>query len=102
MGFGYESDSPLYRAKWRVTSATGQERFSRMTEAVTVCCHGSFSSLASINPSSSPDASLLIEEGDGDLTRYEFTNLKINAPVSQSRFSLNLPPNTRVEAMKLQ
>jgi len=41
-------------------------------------------------------------EGDSDLTRYEFTNLKINAPVSQSRFSLNLPPNTRVEAMKLQ
>jgi outer membrane lipoprotein-sorting protein len=41
-------------------------------------------------------------EGDGDITRYEFTNIKINAPVSQSRFSLTLPPNTRVEAMKLQ
>jgi len=41
-------------------------------------------------------------EGDGDITRYEFTNLKINTPVAQSRFSLKLPPNTRVEAMKLQ
>lgn len=41
-------------------------------------------------------------EGDGDITRYEFTNIKINAPVAQSRFSLTLPPNTRVEAMKLQ
>jgi outer membrane lipoprotein-sorting protein len=41
-------------------------------------------------------------EGDGDLTRYEFTNIRINAPVAQSRFTLNLPPDTRVEAMKLQ
>lgn len=41
-------------------------------------------------------------EGDGDITRYEFTNVKVNAPVAQSRFTLNLPPNTRVEAMKLQ
>lgn len=41
-------------------------------------------------------------EGDGDITRYEFTNVKINAPVAQSRFTLNLPPTVRVEQMKLQ
>jgi len=41
-------------------------------------------------------------EGDGDITRYEFSNIKTNAPVAQSRFSLNLPPNTRIDAMKLQ
>jgi outer membrane lipoprotein-sorting protein len=41
-------------------------------------------------------------EGDGDKTRYEFLNVKINAPVEQSRFQLNLPGNVRVEQMKLQ
>lgn len=41
-------------------------------------------------------------EGDGDITRYEFTNVKINAPVAQSRFTLNLPATVRVEQMKLQ
>jgi outer membrane lipoprotein-sorting protein len=41
-------------------------------------------------------------EGDGDKTRYEFLNIKINAPVSQSRFSLTLPSSVRVEQMKLQ
>ncbi len=41
-------------------------------------------------------------EGDGDLTRYEFSNIRINAPVALSRFTLNLPPDTHVEAMKLQ
>jgi outer membrane lipoprotein-sorting protein len=41
-------------------------------------------------------------EGDGDKTRYEFLNIKINAPVAQSRFSLTLPSNVRVEQMKLQ
>ena len=41
-------------------------------------------------------------EGDGDITRYEFSNIKTNAPVAPSRFSLNLPPNTRIDAMKLQ
>ncbi len=41
-------------------------------------------------------------EGDGDVTRYEFLNIKVNAPVTQSRFTLNLPADTRVEAMKLQ
>lgn len=41
-------------------------------------------------------------EGDGDITRYEFANVKINAPVAQSRFTLNLPPGVRVEQMKIQ
>jgi outer membrane lipoprotein-sorting protein len=41
-------------------------------------------------------------EGDGDKTRYEFLNIKINAPVEQSRFSLTLPSSVRVEQMKLQ
>jgi len=41
-------------------------------------------------------------EGDGDITRYEFTNVKINEPVPPSRFALNFPSSTRVEQMKLQ
>lgn len=41
-------------------------------------------------------------EGDGDKTRYEFLNIKINAPVEQSRFTLQLPSSVRVEQMKLQ
>ena len=41
-------------------------------------------------------------EGDGDVTRYEFTNIKVNQPVAQSRFTLQLPPTVRVEQMKLQ
>src|SRR5258708_5341792 len=41
-------------------------------------------------------------EGDGDKTRYEFTNIKVNAPVESSRFSLQLPSSVRVEQMKLQ
>jgi outer membrane lipoprotein-sorting protein len=41
-------------------------------------------------------------EGDGDKTRYEFTNVKLNAPVAQSRFTLLLPSSVRVEQMKLQ
>ncbi|MGZ8830938.1 MAG: LolA family protein [Thermoanaerobaculia bacterium] len=41
-------------------------------------------------------------EGDGDKTRYEFTNIKVNQPVEQSRFTLNLPASVRVEQMKLQ
>jgi outer membrane lipoprotein-sorting protein len=41
-------------------------------------------------------------EGDGDKTRYEFTNIKTNEPVEQSRFSLALPSSVRVESMKLQ
>lgn len=41
-------------------------------------------------------------EGDGDLTRYEFTNIKLNEPIEQNRFTLNLPKTVRVEQMKLQ
>jgi outer membrane lipoprotein-sorting protein len=41
-------------------------------------------------------------EGDGDTTRYEFTNVRVNQPVAQSRFVLSLPPNVHIEAMKLQ
>lgn len=41
-------------------------------------------------------------EGDGDKTRYQFLNVKVNAPVAQSRFSLSLPSSVRVEQMKLQ
>jgi len=41
-------------------------------------------------------------EGDGDITRYAFTNIKVNQPIAQSRFVLNLPPNVKVEQMKLQ
>jgi outer membrane lipoprotein-sorting protein len=41
-------------------------------------------------------------EGDGDITRYEFTNIRVNDPVEPSRFTLNLPAGTRVEQMKIQ
>ena len=41
-------------------------------------------------------------EGDGDITRYEFTNIRVNEPVEASRFVLNLPSNVRLEQMKLQ
>ena len=40
-------------------------------------------------------------EGDGDITRYEFTDVKVNEPVATARFSLNLPANVRIEQMKL-
>ena len=41
-------------------------------------------------------------EGDGDITRYEFTNVRVNEPIEQGRFTLNLPKSVRVEQMKLQ
>ena len=41
-------------------------------------------------------------EGDGDVTRYEFKNIRINEPVPPSRFALSLPANVRVEQMKIQ
>ena len=41
-------------------------------------------------------------EGDGDITRYEFTNLRINEPVPPSRFALSMPAGVRVEQMKVQ
>jgi len=41
-------------------------------------------------------------EGDGDTTRYEFTNVRINQPVAQSRFVLSLPPSVHIEKTNLQ
>jgi outer membrane lipoprotein-sorting protein len=41
-------------------------------------------------------------EGDGDIARYEFSNIRINEPVPQSKFALQLPSNVRVEQMKVQ
>jgi len=41
-------------------------------------------------------------EGDGDVTRYEFTNLRLNEPVAASKFALTLPASVRVETMKIQ
>jgi outer membrane lipoprotein-sorting protein len=41
-------------------------------------------------------------EGDGDITRYEFSNLRINQPVPPSRFALQLPSSVKVEQMKVQ
>lgn len=41
-------------------------------------------------------------EGDGDVTRYEFTNVRINRPIEQGRFTLVLPPSVKLEQMKLQ
>lgn len=40
-------------------------------------------------------------EGNGNSTRYEFSNIKVNTPVPASRFVMNLPPGTKVEQMKL-
>ena len=41
-------------------------------------------------------------EGDGDITRYEFTNVRTNEPIPASRFALSLPSNVKVEQMKIQ
>jgi outer membrane lipoprotein-sorting protein len=41
-------------------------------------------------------------EGDGDVTRYEFSNIRINEPVAGSRFALDLPSNVKIEQMKIQ
>ncbi len=41
-------------------------------------------------------------EGDGDITKYEFTNIKVNQAVAQSRFVLKLPTSVKVEQMKIQ
>lgn len=41
-------------------------------------------------------------EGDGDVTRYEFTNIRINDPIPASKFAIALPSNVRVEQMKIQ
>ncbi len=41
-------------------------------------------------------------EGDGDVTRYEFRNVKINQPLDAGRFTLSLPAGTKLDQMKLQ
>jgi outer membrane lipoprotein-sorting protein len=41
-------------------------------------------------------------EGDGDITRYEFLNIRINQPVPPSKFALSLPSGVKVEQMKVQ
>ncbi|MGN6186849.1 MAG: LolA family protein [Thermoanaerobaculia bacterium] len=41
-------------------------------------------------------------EGDGDITRYEFTNVRINEAVPPSKFAIALPGNVKVEQMKIQ
>ena len=41
-------------------------------------------------------------EADGDITRYAFTDVRVNAPIEQARFTLALPPNVKVEQMKIQ
>jgi outer membrane lipoprotein-sorting protein len=41
-------------------------------------------------------------EGDGDITRYEFKNVRINESVPPSKFALTLPSTVHVETMKLQ
>lgn len=41
-------------------------------------------------------------EGDGDITRYAFSNIKINESVPPSRFALSLPSSVKVEQMKVQ
>ncbi|MEO8217315.1 MAG: outer membrane lipoprotein carrier protein LolA [Acidobacteriota bacterium] len=40
-------------------------------------------------------------EGDGDVTRYEFSNLRINSPVPAAKFTLQLPPSVKIEQMRL-
>ena len=41
-------------------------------------------------------------EGDSDITRYEFTHIRINQPIAQARFTLDLPANVKIEQMKIQ
>lgn len=41
-------------------------------------------------------------EGDGDITRYEFTRIRVNQPVEQNRFVLSLPSTVKVETMQMQ
>jgi outer membrane lipoprotein carrier protein len=41
-------------------------------------------------------------EADADVTRYEFTNVRLNEPIEQSRFTLSLPPNVKVEQIRVQ
>jgi outer membrane lipoprotein-sorting protein len=38
-------------------------------------------------------------EGDGDRTRYEFTDIRVNGPLAERRLELSLPPSVRVETL---
>lgn len=40
-------------------------------------------------------------EADGDMTRYEFTGIRVNEPVPAGSFKLDLPASVKVETMKL-
>lgn len=40
-------------------------------------------------------------EGDGDLTRYTFRNVRVNQPIPESKFALSLPATVKVETMKV-
>jgi len=40
-------------------------------------------------------------EGDGDVTRYEFKNMRLNQSVDPTLFTLTLPPGVKVESMRL-
>lgn len=40
-------------------------------------------------------------EGDGDMTRYEFTRIRVNESVPATAFRLDLPKGVRVEQVKL-
>lgn len=41
-------------------------------------------------------------EADGDVTRYTFTDVRVNQPIEAARFTLALPPTVKVEQMKIQ
>lgn len=38
-------------------------------------------------------------EGDGDRTRYEFSDIRVNAPLSKQRLQLSVPPSVRIETL---
>ncbi len=40
-------------------------------------------------------------EGDGDSTVYEFSNIRVNEGLDMNRFTLELPPDTRIEQIRL-
>jgi outer membrane lipoprotein-sorting protein len=38
-------------------------------------------------------------EGDGDRTRYEFSDIRVNAPLSRQRLRLSVPPSVTIETL---
>ncbi|HXI12279.1 MAG TPA: outer membrane lipoprotein carrier protein LolA [Thermoanaerobaculia bacterium] len=40
-------------------------------------------------------------EGDGDITKYDFTNIRLNQKIEPTRFTLNLPATVKMQSMKL-